>query len=283
MGKADEERLAIGVQKYPCLYDKAVSAFHNNNQKKNAWEAVAKDIGLETGEAAKNAFTSLRTKYVRRKKTLKDLKRSGTDAGKVMKTEKDMREYLFLSWLDSFVYERNNKCNLQNNENDMEASEPVERNITEIDPIIFDDVDVQNRSSSPATFGPESGNVIAEKPSSFISQATGQLKWVKNNKASNKRQKITEAPSSNTEILRKLTETVMKEEKEDSEEDVFAKYVASELKGLNMRQKRLAKNEITNILNRLALEQLDNKMTLLDKFQYNVISNDFPMFYVHYI
>ena len=90
MGKADEERLAIGVQKYPCLYDKAVSAFHNKNQKKNAWEAVAKDIGLETGEAAKNAFTSLRTKYVRRKKTLKDLKRSGTDAEKVMKTEKNM-------------------------------------------------------------------------------------------------------------------------------------------------------------------------------------------------
>ena len=45
MGKADEERLAIGVQKYPCLYDKAVSAFHNKNEKKNAWEAVAKDIG----------------------------------------------------------------------------------------------------------------------------------------------------------------------------------------------------------------------------------------------
>ena len=72
MGKADEERLAIGVQKYPCLYDKAVSAFHNKNQKKNAWEAVANDIGLETGEAARNALTSLRTKYVRRKKTLKE-------------------------------------------------------------------------------------------------------------------------------------------------------------------------------------------------------------------
>ena len=56
IGKADEERLAIGVQKYPCLYDKAVSAFRNKNQKKNAWEAVAKDIGLETSEAAKNAF-----------------------------------------------------------------------------------------------------------------------------------------------------------------------------------------------------------------------------------
>ena len=98
MGKADEERLTIGVQKYPCLYDKAVSAFHNKNQKKNVCEAVAKDIGLETDEAAKNAFTSLRKKYVRQKKTLKNLKRSGTDAEKAMKAENDMREYLFLSW-----------------------------------------------------------------------------------------------------------------------------------------------------------------------------------------
>ena len=122
-----------------------------------------------------------------------------------MKAEKDMREYLFLSWLDSFVYERNNKCNLQNNENDMEASEPVEHNITEIYPIISDDVDVQNRSSSQASLRPESKYLIAEKPSSVISQATGQLKWMKNNRASNKQQKITEAPSSNMEILWKLT------------------------------------------------------------------------------
>ena len=69
------------------------------------------------------------------------------------------------------------------------------------------------------------------------------------------------------EILWKLTETLMKEEKEYSKEDVFGKYVASELKGLTMQQKRLAKNEITNILNRLALEQLDKEMPLLDKFQ----------------
>ena len=226
--------LAIGVQKCPCLYDKAVSTFHNKNQKKNASVAVAKDIGLETGETAKNAFTSLRTKYVRRKKTMKELKRSRTDAEKVMKAEKDIREYLFLSWLDSFVYERINQCNLQNNENDMEPSEPVEHSITEIDPITFDDVDVQNRSSSPAPLGPASGNIIAENLSSVISQATGQLKWVKNNKASNKQQKITEAPSSSTEILWKLTETLTKEEKEDSDEDVFGKYVPSELKGLNM-------------------------------------------------
>ena len=34
MGKADEERLVIGVQKYPRLYGKAVSAFHNKIKRK---------------------------------------------------------------------------------------------------------------------------------------------------------------------------------------------------------------------------------------------------------
>ena len=82
---------------------------------------------------------------------------------------------------------------------------------------------------------PEAANVsIAEKPS-LISQATGQPKWVKN-KASNKWQKITEAPSSNREICPNLTETFIKEEEEHSEEDVFRKYAGSELKGLNMWQ-----------------------------------------------
>ena len=46
----------------------------------------------------------------------------------------------------------------------------------------------------------------------------------------------------------------MKEEKEYSEEDIFRRYVVSELKGLNMSQKRLANNKIKNILNCLTLE-----------------------------
>ena len=71
---------------------------------------------------------------------------------------------------------------------------------------------------------------------------------MKNNKASNKRQKITEAPPSNTEILRKSTETLMKEKKKDSEEDVFGKYVASDLKGLNMRQKDWQKMKLQTFL-----------------------------------
>ena len=88
------------------------------------------------------------------------------------------------------------------------------------------------------------------------------------NKASNIRQKISKATSSNKQILQKLTETLIKEEKEDlCKDDVFGKYMASELKGLSISQKRLAKNEITSIPNRLALEQLVNELALLDKSQ----------------
>ena len=69
MGKAEDERLAIAVHKYPYFYDNAIPAFHNKNEKENAWESVGKDLGFETVEAEKNTFTSLRTKCVRQKKT----------------------------------------------------------------------------------------------------------------------------------------------------------------------------------------------------------------------
>ena len=69
MGKTGEELPAIEVQKCPCLYDKAIPAFHDKNEKKNAWEAVGRDFGFKTSEAAKNAFTSLRRKYLRPVKT----------------------------------------------------------------------------------------------------------------------------------------------------------------------------------------------------------------------
>ena len=76
MGNAEEERLVIAIQKYSCLYDKTILAFQNKNEKKNAWKAVGKNLSFETGEAAKNSFTSLQTTYMRRKKTLKDSKKA---------------------------------------------------------------------------------------------------------------------------------------------------------------------------------------------------------------
>ena len=45
----NEEELAIIVQKYSVLYDKSHREFHRKDVKKNAWDAVAKDMGIEYG------------------------------------------------------------------------------------------------------------------------------------------------------------------------------------------------------------------------------------------
>ena len=123
----------------------------------------------------------------------------------------------------------------------------ITRKICNQDPDIFNNVDVQIRSSfmehnisSPASFAPETTNFSIAKKPWLISQVTGQPKWVKN-KAPNKRKKIAQAPCSNTEALQKLADIMIKEEKEDTEEEVFRRYLASELKELNILQKKIVK------------------------------------------
>ena len=40
-------QLAISVQKYPIIFDKSNKDFHRKYVKKNAWQAVAEEQGLE--------------------------------------------------------------------------------------------------------------------------------------------------------------------------------------------------------------------------------------------
>ena len=46
---ANKEELSIAVQKYPVIFDKSNKDFHRKDVKKNAWEAVAKELGFENG------------------------------------------------------------------------------------------------------------------------------------------------------------------------------------------------------------------------------------------
>lgn len=46
----NEEELAIIVEKYSVLYDKSHKEFHRKDVKRNAWDAVASDMGLECGK-----------------------------------------------------------------------------------------------------------------------------------------------------------------------------------------------------------------------------------------
>lgn len=45
-----EEMLASAVENLPILYDKSLKEFKDNNKKKNAWQKVAQQLGLESGE-----------------------------------------------------------------------------------------------------------------------------------------------------------------------------------------------------------------------------------------
>lgn len=44
------EKLAAAVYNYPCLYDKKNKDFHVITIKTNAWDEIAKDLGLENGK-----------------------------------------------------------------------------------------------------------------------------------------------------------------------------------------------------------------------------------------
>ena len=62
-----EEALSNCVQQYKVLYDKNQKDFHRKDIKKNAWNAVAEELGLEDGAEAEKEFTKLREKYSRYK------------------------------------------------------------------------------------------------------------------------------------------------------------------------------------------------------------------------
>ena len=107
-----------------------------------------------------------------------------------------MREYLFLSWLDDFVSERNSKCNRQHDEDkSSEVSEAVEQPMNETDSDILNNIDVQDRSSfieqnNLSTISPKIQNASLVQKVSLIFEATEHPKWVKN-KVTNKQQGIT--------------------------------------------------------------------------------------------
>ena len=45
-----EKELAISVQMYPVIFDKGNKDFHRKDVKKNEWQAVAEELGLEDGK-----------------------------------------------------------------------------------------------------------------------------------------------------------------------------------------------------------------------------------------
>ena len=56
----NDEKLAVEVQNYPCLYDKSLACYKESQLKRNAWklvyESLEKDLG--SSQQAWNLFTA---------------------------------------------------------------------------------------------------------------------------------------------------------------------------------------------------------------------------------
>ena len=50
MNKGFHEKLSIAVQRYKFLYDKRTKDYRNKAVRQNAWNEIAKQVGVETGE-----------------------------------------------------------------------------------------------------------------------------------------------------------------------------------------------------------------------------------------
>ena len=70
----EEEALSNCVQQYKVLYDKSHKDFHRKGIKKNAWNAVVEEVGLEDRPEAEKEFTKLKKKYSRHKRDQKKKK-----------------------------------------------------------------------------------------------------------------------------------------------------------------------------------------------------------------
>ena len=50
MAGSFEEKLPSAVETLPVLYDKTLKEFKDSNKKRNAWQQVEQQLGLESGE-----------------------------------------------------------------------------------------------------------------------------------------------------------------------------------------------------------------------------------------
>ncbi|XP_033116645.1 uncharacterized protein LOC117116669 [Anneissia japonica] len=77
MPSSAEVKLMETVQLYRCLYDKHVAAYkHGKREKKNAWEAVAKEMELSV-EECQRLYNVRRTAFARHLKKVRSTVRSG--------------------------------------------------------------------------------------------------------------------------------------------------------------------------------------------------------------
>ncbi|XP_066918670.1 uncharacterized protein [Clytia hemisphaerica] len=106
----EDENLSEAVRNYKCLYDKSHPEHKNKPVKQKCWSEIEKYLGMEE-DTAEKAWDNLKKRYSRIRNTYKKAVVSGKGRDDVAKEENDLREYVFLTWLDPFIKSRKTKTN----------------------------------------------------------------------------------------------------------------------------------------------------------------------------
>ena len=193
----------------------------------------------------------MKKKYLRKRKELKDAKKSGTSADVVEKAERLFKPYSFLSWLDNYVQAREGRTNIPRNgaqeEVEIDAMATAENRPEE------EEVEEQSLIEEP----PKLSRKMAGKKRPQMSQ-------------SSKDAHMNEMEFS---LMNSLRETIAERrkqtsQKEDDADDLFCRTLASELKELPNMAKCMAKNEIRNVIFKYQMSVMRNQN------EYNI---QFPM------
>ena len=65
MSLVNDEKLAVEVQKYPCLYDKSLACYKESQPKRNAWKLIDESLEKDLG-SFQQAWNLLLNRYSKR-------------------------------------------------------------------------------------------------------------------------------------------------------------------------------------------------------------------------
>lgn len=209
-------------------------------------------FSIFSGTKAQAMFLTLKRKYQRKKRELKESNKSGTSAESVSKAEKAFRPYLFLNWLDEFFAPRLGKTNLPSNDLELDEEWCGERGECE-----------EN----------EEEEETQENDGNYTDNVPTSSKKRKSSDAKKKRQPMGIKGSARENLLedmefsliKDLNEKVSKKGKaEDHEttEDLFCKSLAADLKMLPVYERFIARNEIRGVMFKLQMSVLTKQQNL---------------------
>ena len=190
-------------------------------------------------------FITLKKKYQRKKRDLKQSSRSGTSAESVVKAQKAFSQYEFMYWLDDFFSTRRGKSKLpvrdQFKEDEDTQSLHDEENL-----VIPPDI-------TPVSELIEEGE-DTEPDFTFNNQKTSKRASKMAQKSENKWQGIKGARRNDLlddmefSLINELSDSRKRKTEEENAEDLLCRSLAADLKEMPLYERLNAKNEIRGIV-----------------------------------